>query len=285
MPSAPRSVAGGRGSDLVGLLPNLVRARYFCKGLTFTALLSAWVAACNGSSDPVSPSEVGEILTRQLDTDSITFRFSTDDPISDEDADWQQQYHEWATMRLGVSIPGKLRYNKYLNDTQMRSVTGRGCCFAEPETLSVHTLYPRDNHEVVHVYVASQIGQPTNFLSEGLAVAFQVDPVAEDFTPRWNGTPLHDLAKGFRQNGELIPIGDMLSTEAFRAYSQSISYPEAGSFAHYMIETYGLERFLAQFRGAQPGESGSNVRSRFESIYGFPVEEAEAGWHATLLTR
>jgi hypothetical protein len=248
-------------------------------GLCAIALMS--VIACSGS-DPVSPNEVAGVLTERLDTDSITFRYSANDSISDRDADWQQRYHEWATTRLGVSIPGKLLYNKYLNDAQMRSVAGRSCCFADPETLSVHTLYPRDNHEVVHVYVASQIGEPSNFLSEGLAVAFQVDPVAGNFTPRWNGTPLHDLARTFRQSGRLIPIGNMLSTEEFRAYPESTSYPEAGSFALYLIDSYGLDLFLAQFRGARPGESAATVRSRFESIYGLSMERAEVDWHAAL---
>jgi hypothetical protein len=235
-------------------------------------------AACSGDSSPVSPEDVSQALTEEIETASIVFRFSAGDAV---EAKWQQQYHDWATARLGVSIPGKLHYNKYRDDAQMNAVTGRGCCFAEPEVLSVHTVWSRDNHEVVHVY-AARAGSPSNFLSEGLAVAFQVDPALGDFTPRWNGTPLHELARAFRRSGELIPIGNMLTTEEFRSHSSSISYPEAGSFASFLIETRGLDRYLAQFPSSSPNDSASRVRSIFQSALGLSVEQAESEWHVML---
>lgn len=248
-----------------------------------TTLLIAAVAmtGCSGNS-PTSPEDIAEFLTEQLDTASISFRFSAGDTMPASDADWQQQYHDWATARLGVTLPGRLYYNKYRDNAQMNAATGRGCCFAEAETLSVHTIYPRDNHEVVHVYVVRGIGSPSNFLSEGLSVAFQVDPAGGDFTPRWSGVPVHELARTFRRNGQLIAVNNMLTTEQFRAHPGSVSYPQAGSFAAFLIDTYGLDPFLAQFRGASPNDSAQRVRSAFQQAFGFSIEQAEAEWHAML---
>jgi hypothetical protein len=221
---------------------------------------------------------VANVLTERLETASLVFRFSAGDSV---DSSWQQQYHDWATAQLDVTISGKIRYNKYRDNAQMNAVMGRGCCFAEPATLTVHTLWPRDNHEVVHIY-ADRIGSPTNFLSEGLAVAFQVDPTSGDLTPRWNGIPLHGHARVFRQGGQLIPVADMLTTSDFRRHATSLSYPQAGSFAWYLIESYGLNAFLAQFPGASPNDSAAGIRSRFESAFGFSIERAESEWHAML---
>jgi hypothetical protein len=248
--------------------------------LLLLSLPLAFAAGCSGSS-PVSPGAVADVLTQQLETSSISFRFSPGDSISSSDADWQQQYHDWATAQLGVTLPGKVRYNKYRDNGQMNAVTGRGCCFAEPGTLTVHTIYPRDNHETVHVY-SNRLGSPTNFLSEGLAVAFQVSPASGDFTPRWNGAPLHAHARAFRQGGQLIAIADMLTTDQFRSHADTISYPEAGSFAWFLIDTYGLDRYLAQFPGSNPMDSASRIRSTFQSAFGFSIERAEAEWHAML---
>lgn len=175
-----------------------------------------------------------------------------------------------------------MRYNKYRDNAQMNSVTGRGCCFAEPETLTIHTLYPRDSHEVVHVYVVRGFGIPSNLLSEGLAVALQVDPAAGDFVPRWNGVPLHEHARAFRQGGQLIALADMLTTNQFRSHSAAISYPEAGSFAWYLIENYGLDKYLARFPGANWDDSTARIRSVFQAAFGFSIEQAEAEWHAML---
>ncbi len=170
--------------------------------LAAAILLALTAVACSGDSNPVAPGDVANVLTEQLETTAFVFRFPAGDSV---DSAWQQQYHDWATARLGVSVAGKIRYNKYRDNAQMNAVAGRGCCFAEPATLTLHTLWPRDNHEVVHIY-ANRIGSPTNFLSEGLAVAFQVDPTSADLTPRWNGIPLHDHARAFRTGGQLAVV-------------------------------------------------------------------------------
>ncbi len=56
--------------------------------------------------------------------------------------------------RGSASRPGRIVYNRYLSRTQMGSATGQYNTngFAEPERLTVHTLFPWDNHETVHVY-------------------------------------------------------------------------------------------------------------------------------------
>ena len=111
-----------------------------------------------------------------------------------------------------------------------------------------------------------------------LAVAFQANPAVGDLEPRWNGLHVHSHAKAFLDQGRLIPIAGMLTTEDFRGHDSNVTYPQAGSFAHFLIETYGLEKYLAQYSGSSPTESADRIGSRFGSSYGFGYEEAERQW-------
>lgn len=250
-------------------------------GIPTVLALTLLLSACGGSDSPTSPGDVTPTLSESLETSSLSFHFTPGDGV---ESDWQEAYHEWATARLGVSLPGKIQYYKYASDAQMRSLVGRGCCFAEPETLTIHTLWPRDDHEVVHVY-AGRIGRPSNFLSEGLAVAFQVDPVGGRTEPWWNGLSVHLRAGGFLEGGTLVPLTDFLTTEDFRSHDSNTSYPQAGSFVDFLIDRHGLDRYLQLYRRGDVGDSEGRIRSDFQDVYGLGVEQAEAAWHAFLRDR
>jgi len=242
-----------------------------------TGLLVA--AACGGGPGPVDPDTVVPRLSVAVDSESIAFHHSPGDTV---DAEWQEEYHRWATARLGVTLPGRLQYYKYANDGQMRSLTGRGCCFAEPERLAVHTVWPRDNHEVIHVY-ASRLGEPSNFFNEGLAVAFQADPVAGDLEPRWDGTHVHTLARDFADRGQVPPLRDIVETEDFRRLSQEVAYPVAGSFTVFLIREHGIESVRGLFRGGGgPAESRDHIEANFRAAFGRTLGDAEAAWRARL---
>jgi hypothetical protein len=86
----------------------------------------------------------------------------------------------------------------------MGRFTGNGNTngFAEPEQWRIHTIWPWDNHEVVHVYTAT-IGRPSDFFNEGIAVSFQTDPARADFTVRLNGEQVHDACRAYLRAGTL----------------------------------------------------------------------------------
>jgi hypothetical protein len=245
---------------------------------TALVCLSAGVVfgACGGRSSLTSASAV---LTQQTVSDHFSFHFSPGDRV---DANWEEAYHAWAVAQLGVS-PGRITYNKYRDRAQMGSVTGNGNTngFADPVQMTVHTIWPTDNHEVVHLY-ASPWGSPTALFGEGLAVAFQTNPPAGDFTPRWNGTSLHVLAKQFRASGTLVPIATLAVTTSFRSVNDNITYPESGSFVRYLIDTQGIDAMRRLFGTMSSDASLATVRAGFQSAYGFSLEDAESRWQQFL---
>jgi len=66
---------------------------------------------------------------------------------------------------------------------------------------------------------------------------------------KWSGTPVHDLARRFRAQGQLLSIPSIAETAAFRARDEGVTYPEAGSFVRFLIDSEGIapmRRLLAR---------------------------------------
>jgi hypothetical protein len=214
------------------------------------------------------------------ETAHYVFRASEGDTINTE---WQERYHAWVTAALGVVPRQKILYNKYTSRAHMQATIGVGNtnAFADPTAYAVHTLWPIDNHEVVHL-LTSNWGSPGALVNEGMAVAFQIDP-ARDLTPRWSGTPLNDLTRQFRQQGRFVPLAMLAETASWRNQDSNVAYPESGSFMRWLIDEYGLDRVRGLYsRAAGPNESGAGVRETFVAVYAQTLDDLERAWIAFL---
>jgi hypothetical protein len=121
--------------------------------------------------------------------------------------------------------------------------------FAEPGTRRFHSIWPVDNHEGVHTLVILQLGHPPALFNEGVAVAHQTNPAQNVLTPRWNGTDLHVLARQYDAAGRLPSLGSLLPTSEFFDFDTNVTYPCAGSFVRYLIDTRGLAAFRVFLAG------------------------------------
>jgi hypothetical protein len=148
-----------------------------------------------------------------------------------------------------------------------------------------HTIWPTDNHETVHLY-SSTIGRMTPLFNEGLAVAFQVDPVRGDMTPRWNNRHVHDIAASLRAAGRLVPLASLLTIHGWRGVDSQVSYPVAGSFVRYLLDVQGGIGLVRQlFAGSTQTDPPALVRSKVEAAYGRTPDALEADWLAFLDAR
>src|SRR5262245_17858228 len=202
-----------------------IRRRALAIGLVVLA-----AAACNnspGALSPTGPSAAPQVLPPVVETTNYVFRAAPGDTVN---AEWQERYHAWLTAALGEAPRQKIVYNKDTSRAHMQSMIGVGNtnAWADPAAYAVHTIWPTDNHEVVHL-LTSRWGSPVALVNEGLAVAFQIDP-GRDLIPRWSGTPLHDLARQFRQQARLVPLAGVLETTSWRGQDPNVTYPESGSF-------------------------------------------------------
>jgi hypothetical protein len=241
-------------------------------------LLAVAAAHCGGS--PTGPSPNAQTLPTIGETTNYVLRASGSDTIN---AEWQERYHAWATATLSVTPRQKVVYNKYTSRAHMQSLIGVGNtnAWADPAAYAIHTIWPIDNHEVVHLFTATW-GSPGALVNEGMAVAFQIDP-ARDLIPRWSGTPLHDLTRQFRQQGRFVPLAQLTETASFRSHDSNVTYPESGSFMRWLIDQHGLDRVRALYaRAAGPNEAADGVRAAFAAVYGQSLAELEQAWLAFL---
>jgi hypothetical protein len=238
------------------------------------------LAACGGSGGPTAPTQTP--LPVANESASFRYHYAEADRV---DADWQETYHAWATARLGVRLPQKIEYYKYQSRQDMGNHTGNYGTngFAEPARFELHTLWPTDNHEVVHIYTAL-VGRPSDFFNEGIAVAFQTNPATSRFESVFNGQEVHQACAQYLQNGTLVvPLNRIVLTNDFRAIGDSVlSYREAGSFLRFMIDRYSLERVLEFFRISSRTDSIATISVRFQTALGVSIEDAEAAWLAML---
>lgn len=241
----------------------------------FVIVLAAVASACGSPSAPSS----NDALTESSSTTHIQFRFSAGDAV---EAQRQEAFHEWAVERLGVNPSTRLTYNKYRNPAHVQRMTGQQTNgWADPASATVHTIWPFDGHEAVHVYTGL-MGRPSDFFNEGIAVAMAVDPLAGRMVSLWNNTPIDDLASGMQRGGTLPALAGMVETEAFRRVSDQVSYPVAGSFVSYVVVSYGMTAVRTFFAGSTRGDSVDAIRSRFATSFGVTLEQAEAEWRASL---
>ena len=241
------------------------------------AIASVTLAAACSSSSPTAPS--GPSLPFASESATMRYYYEAGDSV---EVARQEVFNDWAIRRLGILPPRKLEYRKYLSRDAMGRYTGNSSTngFAEPAEWRIHTIWPFDNHEVVHVYTA-MIGRPSDFFNEGIAVSFQTDPSSGDFTARFNGQQVHSACRQSLAMGMLpLPVSRYVVTSEFRNMPDMVlSYRMAGSFMLYLTERYGLEtvlRFFAQ--GGGRDESLGTIRSRMDSVFGASLDDIERGW-------
>ena len=249
-------------------------------GRSVILAVTALAASCGGSGGPTTPSQPP--LPVASESASFRYHYAAGDTV---DAAWQETYHQWAVARLGVRLPQKIEYYKYQNRQAMGDRTGNYQTngFAEPSRFEIHTLWPTDNHEVVHVYTALA-GRPSDFFNEGIAVAFQTNPAAGDFESVFNGQQVHNACRQYLQFGTLVvPLERVMTTTAFRAVADSVlSYREAGSFMRFTIDRYGIERVLEFFRISSRTDSVTVIKERFQTAFGVSMDDVEREWLAML---
>lgn len=245
--------------------------------------LTLMAGTCGGSGSPTAPTQAP--LPVGAESTSFRYHYGTGDSV---DSTWQEAYHAWATARLGVRVPQKIDYYKYRSRQEMGDHTGRYNTngFADPARFEIHTLWPTDNHEVVHIYTAL-VGRPSDFFNEGIAVAFQTNPPEGTFESVFNGQLVHEACRQYLQSGMLVlPLDRVVTTSDFRALADDVlSYREAGSFMRFVIDAYGPERTLDFFRGSTRDDSLTTIKQRFASTIGVSLDAAESAWTSMLRGR
>lgn len=245
------------------------------------AALCVCLSACGDS--PTGPSAAAPALTQMTTSAHYIFRSAPGDNV---DVAWQEQYYEWVIAALQLAPSPPLEYHKYRDRAHLKAITGRETNgFAEPGTMRFHTIWPIDNHEGVHTLVLQQIGHPPALFNEGVAVAHSTNLARGWLVPRWSGTEVHQLAKNYAATGQLPALSSLLRSTGFFDFDTNITYPCAGSFVRYLIDSHGLPAFKSYVRTATFDDPAATTETRFEAAYSRPLSSIWDEWRDWLQTR
>lgn len=125
-------------------------------------------------------------------------------------------------------------------------------------------------HEVTHVLAASYARKDRDrFYDDGLAVYLQhrfgFAPNYPDF-----GLDLYAaVARSAAEYGDLIPLAEAEAVRGNRedAVGRKLAYLQEGAFTQFLIENYGLDRYVSIYQGANPVE-----------VTGRTFADLEAAW-------
>lgn len=240
----------------------------------------------NSCANETDTSNFPRALTRQLSSEHFEYYISDSDYV---DTELQEKYFNWLIEQLQVDFKNKIKYYKFRNRKHIYSYTGVvGNAFAEPDSNALFTIFSWDNHECVHLvfsnYERDRLSQYTGilpaFFSEGVAVAHQVYLKNGSFTTRayWNEKEVHEIAKDYYANGKLPKLNDLLESPTFWKMEDNISYPVAGSFTRYLIDEYGIDKFLSFTELSRHCDRHERIMNNFYGIYEEALDSIWLDW-------
>lgn len=177
---------------------------------------------------------------------------------------------------LGVCYPERINY--YFTDSPVeigsifwdQGTSCNGCAVCGDN--KVYAVYNEDvkcigEHEDTHL-IAHLIGEPaSSFLSEGLAMYFHAN---------WWGVPNEDWAAYYKEQYPRISVEAMLDNDQFSEHGEEITYPVAGAFTRFLIDTYGMNPYKELYK-----YGGMEYSERIKSIYHVSLQEIEQTfWNA-----
>ena len=135
------------------------------------------------------------------------------------------------------------------SDAKLRLIGAGNTDFAKPWSKQVHltlqSVFTTLKHELTHV-IAGTFGIPVIRVSLRMGLTEGL-PMALEGT--YGARTLDVYAAAMQQLNTAPDLEALLSPEGFLTQAPSVSYVLAGSFSHYLIDTYGIRPYLMVYAG------------------------------------
>jgi hypothetical protein len=221
---------------------------------------------------------VPSILSEHIESQHFDYYYDPLDTLA-PDTSWQERYFEWLIQETGLIPSQKFVFLKYMDREQLYQLTGRDMnAFAESNHHTLHTIWPVDNHECVHILVNNAYGFSPALFDEGIAVAHQATLQNGQFVPGWNGEDFHAICRQFVENDALPGLEQILENDDFWKIDPAITYPVSGSFCRFLLDRYGVEPYFGLIDGLSLQSDQKKIKSEYTKIFGASIVEDWDSW-------
>jgi hypothetical protein len=204
----------------------------------------------------------------------FVYRLLPADAIPPQAKEFNEGSYQLMTEFFGPGGPAELVFQKYPDLDLIEEYTGqRGN--AHVEGPQIHSIWPSDRHEIVHVFAAAW-GDPPALLAEGLAV---------HLSGAWQGKPVRECAKEVLAAGRWTPLPDLLDSRGFRQAPDEVTYPVSGAFVEWLLERHGKEKLRLLYGKLRNQASAAENERVFEDALGTGLEQLDADLRAGLQTK
>lgn len=246
------------------------------------AILTAVILVAAACDAPPTSAELEAILSERLATPHFIYHFAPGDSV---DTVRQERWVEVIGDTLGILPSEPMHFYKYRDAEQIGQLVGRVTNgIADPELNRFHSIWPFDDHEPMHVLVTRHLGNNAPALfSEGIAVAHQFGLNEDIVDPYWNARRVHEVAVGVIRSGTLPPLDALIETASFfDEYDDQITYPVAGSFIRFVMDSTGSEPILDLMRQVPRFANADVTATAFEATFRATIEMWWMRWQEYL---
>lgn len=259
-------------------------ARDLRSSLLVLTLAPAFVACSDAG--PVGP-PADAPLDRSLTSDHFDYHFAAGDTIRPEEARINDRAYEIIREGLETDFSRRIEFNKFFDADHIARLTGTRTGGGFVVNGRIFHTRALDPHEITHVIAIEELGRPSDFFDEGLAVNFGGLRVTDGEV-----TLFPSAQRNFDVDREVLSIfagrrfdgsiRDILTSSAFDELDFEVSYPIAGSFVKFLLRTRGLDALKTFFARSRAGAGQASIEAELLTAFGAPAGTLEGEWRAAL---
>ena len=188
----------------------------------------------------------------------------------------EDAFIEDCVKKLDLKVKNKVSYYYYPSDKKVQEILNRKSGHERPKwkKQELHTTKSYDDHEMIHMLLVP-LGRPPFGLCEG-AVFYVLGS--------WEGgRNLHVMAKELLSSKRLPALNRILDTRVMDEIGLSTTVPEWASFSIWLIDRYGIEKFMKLYTATDDVVVPALFNMHFKGIYGKDFEVMDRDWRLWLL--
>lgn len=227
---------------------------------------------CSGTMwvDDITLRQASSIDFKRLSTGKFDY-FYLGEPPPKESIERNAAFLAQLESTFGMTLEGRVKYFMYDDKAEQLTLTGTA---QNNHALGreIHSVGPNDLHNIAHALL-DQLGMSLPMLREGAAYYS---------TKLQLGGTAHAVAKYLLDKGQLEPVADILSLEAFSENGGVITKGHGASLVGFLLEKYGPDKFRQFYPYATVVTAPDELPARTQEVYGMSLSELESEWHAYL---